>query len=89
MCEDVSTPREICNQVPEEECKEGHATITKYQDEEDCQYVPKQICDPVTRTKCDNIKENVPKQTYEERCETEYVEECSYPDQPHRPTVHH
>ena len=89
VCEDVSNPREVCNQIPEEMCTNSPATVTKFQDDEECSYVNSKVCDPVTRQECENIKENVPKQTLEQRCETKYVEECSTPGTPAPPRQEH
>ena len=88
VCEDVSNPREVCNQMPEEKCTTSPATVTKFQDEEECSYVNTKVCDPVTRQECENIKENVPKQTLEQRCETKYVEECSTSSPPSQEHEH-
>ena len=77
VCEDVSTPREVCNDIPDEVCRSVPATITKYEDEENCSNISGRKCSPATRQECENIKENVPRQTFEERCNTEYVEECT------------
>ena len=89
VCEDVSTPREVCNKIPEENCSNSPATVTKFQDDEECSYVSNKVCDPVTRQECENVKENVPKQTLEQRCETKYVEECSTPGTPAPPRQEH
>ena len=72
VCEDVSTPREVCNDIPDEVCRSVPATITKYEDEENCSNVSGRKCSPATRQECENIKENVPRQTFEERCNTEW-----------------
>ena len=77
VCNDVHTPREVCNDIPDEVCRSVPATITKYEDEENCSNVSGRKCSPATRQECENIKENVPRQTFEERCNTEYVEECT------------
>ena len=79
VCNDVSTPREVCNDVPEEVCRNVPATITKYVDEENCSSATGRKCAPATRQECENIKENVARQTFEERGNTEYVEECPQP----------
>ena len=48
-------------------------------DEENCSSSTGRKCAPATRQECENIKENVARQTFEERCNTEYVEECTQP----------
>ena len=48
-------------------------------DEENCSSATGRKCAPATRQECENIKENVARQTIEERCNTEYVEECTQP----------
>ena len=40
-------------------------------------FLSRRIFVKVSRQECENIKENVPRQTFEERCNTEYVEECT------------
>ena len=67
----------MCNEVPDEVCRSVPATITKYVDEENCSSAAGRKCAPATRQECENIKENVARQTFEERCNTEYVEECT------------
>ena len=49
VCEDVSNPREVCNKMPEEKCSNSPATVTKFQDDEECSYVSNKVWDPVTR----------------------------------------
>merc|ERR1712226_1545840 len=73
VCNDVSTPREVCNDVPDEVCRSVPATVTKYVDEENCSSATGRKCAPATRQECENVKENVARQTFEERCNTEYV----------------
>merc|ERR1711863_202333 len=64
-----------CNQVPKQVCEDVSTP------REVCNDIPDEVCRSVpatiTRQECENIKENVPRQTFEERCNTEYVEECT------------
>ena len=49
VCNDVSSPREVCNDIPEEVCSSVPATVTKYVDEEQCEAAAARKCSPVTR----------------------------------------
>ena len=49
VCNDVSSPREVCNDIPEEVCSNVPATVTKFVDEEQCEAAAARKCSPVTR----------------------------------------
>ena len=77
MCTDVVTPREVCNEVPDEVCQQVAAVVTKQVDQEDCSDVASRKCVPVTRQQCSDVEEQVPRQTFDTQCNTELVEDCS------------
>ena len=49
VCNDVTSPREVCNDIPEEVCSNVPATVTKFVDEEQCEAATARKCSPVTR----------------------------------------
>ena len=82
VCNDVSTPRQVCSDKAEEVCENRSASVTKYVDEEQCSNSGGRKCVPVTKQECSDVVEQVPRQTYETECKTEYTEECDQPAQP-------
>ena len=70
MCNDVNSPRQVCNQVPDEVCENKFASITKYVDEEQCSSSSSRKCLPATREECQDVVEQVPRQTYKQECDT-------------------
>ena len=55
------------------------AIIHNYVEEENCSSATGMKSASATRQEGENIKKNVARQTFEERCNTECVEECTKP----------
>merc|ERR1712107_227464 len=74
VCSDVNSPRQVCNEFPDEVCENKFASITKYVDEEQCSSSRK--CLPATREECQNVVKQVPRHTTRQECDTKYEQQC-------------